>query len=1189
MERFVGKGSSGTNTTNTVTNSAPPPEVMAQYQNVISQANQAASAPYTTGGFNASNMVAGFTPMQQQSYNTINNAQGMQQPYINQAQNYLSNSQAPIWNGVQQYGPNTMAQYANPYLQQAVGSTEAQMNNMDAQQQQQVMGNAISSGAWGGDRSAIAQAELANQQSLANNQTISNMENTGFNQQQGEFNSQQAAQIGANEANAWLGTQGSAIESNLGSTALNDTLQGASTQLQAGAQQQQLQQERLNVPYQQFQAQQAYPFQTGSWLSNISEGIGGSSGGIGSGSTTTPGPSTLGQLAGLCLGGYSLYQGLNAAQGGTGGLMGAVTGNKRGGAIKRAPGGFIPNFDNGGGLGGSTPGFMPSDAFMTGVPDASASSVGAPPAMGHGSMGPPKISAPSGSTGTATTTGGQQQGGLPPGTMAAMNLAGKAMSPGAAAPAATPPVSFTPAGPWSTPGAPTAPNLFINGPGDIAVGNTGAGAGAATGAGAAGDSAAAALPWQAGASAGAGAGAGAAAAGDAAATAGTAAATTAATDAAATAAGAAAADTAATAGADMAATLAANPELLLLAAKRGGAIPSRAHGGFIPKHYDDGGSIGGLTPAQMGSDPLQGNLYSQYANMSTEQLQQLNARSGGKNPTLMAALQKKQMSGGMAPTAQQAPMVQGVSPQPGTAPAQPQGILAQQGMARGGFAPQHFDDGGDVLDQQTPIPTSSAMPDTLPPLASATPSAAPMHPAGPPQGFAPAPAANDIPDHDAFMKKYSGEVANAAPYNAVNPWMALAQAGFGMAASRNPHILGAAGEGAMEGMQNLTAQQKEAAAESEKRGTLQEKGEGLYKDIMDHKDLMNQQRAELAERTTNDAAMRRIQQQVADQGKVIVDPFGQARYTSGPNAGQIIPDAPAAAGASLSPGDPVVSEANIWKQPVDKDGKPLTGDAALSSVPPKVGRVAQEIRDAIKPSPTSFGSRDPFLQGAESVAGFSDPTYTGNRFSTIHDFTSSSTPAGATVRSQNAIAEHLPLLQDAITALDNGNERPLNALANQIAKQNGEPAPTNSEMAMNIVSDEGVKAIIGSKAGVTDREEFSKNLSTSAGRKQLQGQLTTVERAVAGQMHAGEQAYNTGTGLDVNRTPADTYAKLNYRDKMMSESPNARRIFEKYYPTPLPPADKRVAGKTYWGPGGKQMTWTKEGDKYGWVAPQGAQ
>ena len=62
----------------------------------------------------------------------------------------------------------------------------------------------MSQGAWGGDRSAIAQAELANQQHLAQAPTIAGLENQGYSQALGEFNTQQQAGVGAQEASGYL-------------------------------------------------------------------------------------------------------------------------------------------------------------------------------------------------------------------------------------------------------------------------------------------------------------------------------------------------------------------------------------------------------------------------------------------------------------------------------------------------------------------------------------------------------------------------------------------------------------------------------------------------------------------------------------------------------------------------------------------------------------------------------------------------------------------------------------------------------------------------------------------------------------------------------------------------------------------------------------------------------------------------
>ncbi len=83
--------------------------------------------------------------------------------------------------------------------------------------------------------------------------------------------------------------------------------------MQTGALQQQQARSQINIPYEQFLQRQAYPFQTTNYLANITEGIGGNSGRT---TTTSPVPSTAGQIAGLGLGGLGII-------GGTGGFSGA--------------------------------------------------------------------------------------------------------------------------------------------------------------------------------------------------------------------------------------------------------------------------------------------------------------------------------------------------------------------------------------------------------------------------------------------------------------------------------------------------------------------------------------------------------------------------------------------------------------------------------------------------------------------------------------------------------------------------------------------------------------------------------------------------------------------------------------------------------------------------------------------------
>lgn len=368
----MGKGSSGTNTT--TNSSTPPPEVMAQYSNLIGQANQVSTNPLNQYG---GSMVAGFTPDQLSGFNTINNSQGISAPYINQAQNMINSSTQPLWNSAQQYSPQAIQNYYNPYQQDVVNSTMANINETNAQQNQQVIGNAISKGAWGGDRAGVAQGELARQQGLASNQTLAQLQQQGFTGAQQQFNQQQGAQLGANTTNAWLNSQGAFGEANLGNQAQSNALQGAAAQLATGQQQQTLAQSALNIPYEQFMQQQAYPYQNLSWLSGISTGLGSGMGGTSTSSSPAP-SATSGILGGI----------LGAA--GTAGSLGwNPFGAARGGKIPEhtmARGGFCkPGYDNGGMIPNIDLSYIPNIQMTrgSGIP-------GVPPALKpqeSGSMG----------------------------------------------------------------------------------------------------------------------------------------------------------------------------------------------------------------------------------------------------------------------------------------------------------------------------------------------------------------------------------------------------------------------------------------------------------------------------------------------------------------------------------------------------------------------------------------------------------------------------------------------------------------------------------------------------------------------------------------------------------------------------------------------------------------------------------
>ena len=231
-----------------------PKEVLARYNAVNSQAQSVASTPFQKYSTDPNDFVAGINQQQYAGIGGINRAANMAQPSIAYAQQGLTGE------GYQQ----GVQQYMNPYLQNAMGATAAQMNNVNQQQQNQLAGNAISAGAFGGDRAGIARNNLINQQNLAMGQTLGNMANQGY-QQSAQNYMQGMGQIGQ------LGLQGQQA-----------ALQGAQAQLGAGTLEQQTQQAGQTALYNQFLQQQAYPFQVAQFLANIAMGTGGLSG-----STTT--------------------------------------------------------------------------------------------------------------------------------------------------------------------------------------------------------------------------------------------------------------------------------------------------------------------------------------------------------------------------------------------------------------------------------------------------------------------------------------------------------------------------------------------------------------------------------------------------------------------------------------------------------------------------------------------------------------------------------------------------------------------------------------------------------------------------------------------------------------------------------------------------------------------------------------
>jgi hypothetical protein len=280
----------GGKTSTATSNVQVPPQVLAQYQSVTSQANQLMGT--TNGQPNH--------PFQQYSTDPnafvapINSAQqtgiGQATAYANAAQPYYGQA---TYDTQQGGGPANLGtldtnKYMSPFLGDVYGAQVAGENFLNKQQQSGLV-NPSTVSAFGGDRGGIAGANLAYEQNLANNQSNAALLQSGYTQAQGVAQQQQGAQLSADQANLARLSGAGAQLANIGNQAQTSGLQGAQAQIAAGGVQQQTEQAGKSALYNQFLQQQAYPFQTLGELANISEGIGAQSGQT----TTTQQPSSF--------------------------------------------------------------------------------------------------------------------------------------------------------------------------------------------------------------------------------------------------------------------------------------------------------------------------------------------------------------------------------------------------------------------------------------------------------------------------------------------------------------------------------------------------------------------------------------------------------------------------------------------------------------------------------------------------------------------------------------------------------------------------------------------------------------------------------------------------------------------------------------------------------------------------------
>ena len=266
--------------------------------------------------------IAGFTPMQQQAQQGMANLQPAQQlalatqmggvaglGALGAGQNYQSMAT----------NPNAMQAYMSPYVQNALDPQMREAARRSGMEGQMSQAQAVRAGAFGGSRSALMETERQRNLGQLQSDIYGKGMQTAFEQ------ARQAQQFGSTLGLQGLQTAGQMANTlgQLGQTQFGqqkDVIQG---QASMGAQQQGLEQKRLEQQYADFAAQRQHPYQQLAFMSDMLRGLPLSQ----SASTMYQAPpSAMSQLGGLALAGYGMF----------GNPYGQMQGRKEGGAIKES-------------------------------------------------------------------------------------------------------------------------------------------------------------------------------------------------------------------------------------------------------------------------------------------------------------------------------------------------------------------------------------------------------------------------------------------------------------------------------------------------------------------------------------------------------------------------------------------------------------------------------------------------------------------------------------------------------------------------------------------------------------------------------------------------------------------------------------------------------------------------------------
>ena len=156
-----------------------------------------------------------------------------------------------------------------------------------------------------------------------------------------------------------------------------------------------------------------------------------------------------------------------------------------------------------------------------------------------------------------------------------------------------------------------------------------------------------------------------------------------------------------------------------------------------------------------------------------------------------------------------------------------------------------------------------------------------------------------------------------------------------------------------------------------------------------------------------------------------------------------------------------------------------TGADLVAAVPANIRPTVMAVMEGRQSPPGSFALKQPYWQNVMNQVYALDPQWNEQRAQLRKSYT-----VGTQSKEINAINTamgHVGVMGDAIDALNNGDVRLLNAVANRLGVETGNTPVTTFKTIVNRVGPEIAKAYIGAGGSAgergTDQKDFDPNLS----------------------------------------------------------------------------------------------------------------